>query len=203
VAPWSTSSRPPASCAGEWSTRPRRGRSSTSCRRTRTTPAYDRAAYGPSWADTDHDGCDQRNDVLARDLTAVTYTKAGPGCTEATQHLVDVYTGRSIDFTRGTGTSAAVQIDHLVPLGWAWEHGAAGWTGERREQIATDVNNLQAVDGPTNEAKSDQGLATWLPPAASYDCMYVPRFAYVPSTYALTINDADRTAIDKVLSPCD
>ncbi|MBF4625894.1 HNH endonuclease, partial [Clavibacter sp. VKM Ac-2872] len=38
------------------------------------TPNYDRAAYGPSWADTDHNGCDQRNDVLARDLTAVTYT---------------------------------------------------------------------------------------------------------------------------------
>ena len=65
------------------------------------TPNYDRAAYGPSWADTDHNGCDQRNDVLARDLTAVTYTKADPGCTVATGHLVDVYTGRSIDFTRG------------------------------------------------------------------------------------------------------
>jgi len=166
------------------------------------TPNYDRAAYGPSWADTDHNGCDQRNDVLARDLTAVTYTKADPGCTVATGHLVDVYTGRSIDFTRGKTTSAAVQIDHLVPLGWAWQHGAAGWTGDQREQLATDLNNLQAVDGPTNEAKSDQGPATWLPPAAGYDCLYVTRFAYVLSTYALTIDDADRAAIDHTLTSC-
>ncbi|MEW5093715.1 HNH endonuclease family protein [Clavibacter michiganensis] len=166
------------------------------------TPAYDRAAYGPSWADTDHNGCDQRNDVLARDLTAVTYTKADPGCTVATGHLADVYTGRSIDFARGKTTSAAVQIDHLVPLGWAWQHGAAGWTGERREQLATDVNNLQAVDGPTNEAKSDQGPATWLPPAVGYDCLYVTRFAYVLHAYALTIDDADRAAIDRTLTTC-
>jgi hypothetical protein len=166
------------------------------------TPAYDRAAYGPSWADTDHNGCDQRNDVLARDLTAVTYTKADPGCTVATGHLADVYTGRSIDFTRGKTTSAAVQIDHLVPLGWAWQHGAAAWTADRREQLATDFNNLQAVDGPTNEAKSDQGPATWLPPAADYDCLYVTRFAYVLSTYELTIDDADRAAIDHTLGSC-
>ncbi len=167
------------------------------------TPAYDRAAYGPSWADTDHNGCDQRNDVLARDLTAVTYTKADPGCTVATGHLADVYTGRSIDFTRGKATSAAVQIDHLVPLGWAWQHGAAAWTGERREQLATDVNNLQAVNGPTNEAKSDQGPTTWLPSAAGYDCMYVIRFAYVLSTYALTIDDADSAAINRTLTTCN
>jgi hypothetical protein len=166
------------------------------------TPAYDRAAYGPSWADTDHNGCDQRNDVLARDLTAVTYTKADPGCTVATGHLADVYTGRSIEFTRGKATSAAVQIDHLVPLGWAWQHGAAAWTGETREQLATDFNNLQAVDGPTNEAKSDQGPATWLPPAAGYHCLYATRFAYVLSTYALTIDDADRTEIDRTLASC-
>ncbi|MFT7712343.1 HNH endonuclease family protein [Clavibacter tessellarius] len=166
------------------------------------TPNYDRAAYGPSWADTDHNGCDQRNDVLARDLTAVTYTKTDPVCTVATGHLTDAYTGRSIDFTRGKATSAAVQIDHLVPLGWAWQHGAAGWTGDRREQLATDFNNLQAVDGPTNEAKSDQGPATWLPPAAGYDCLYVTRFSYVLSTYELTIDDADRAAIDTTLSSC-
>ncbi|WP_316318878.1 HNH endonuclease family protein, partial [Clavibacter michiganensis] len=108
------------------------------------TPDYDRAAYGPSWADTDHNGCDQRNDVLARDLTAVTYTKADPGCTVATGHLADAYTGRSIDFTRGKATSAAVQIDHLVPLGWAWQHGAAGWTGEPRDQPANDLKQRQA-----------------------------------------------------------
>ena len=32
---------------------------------------YARAQFGPAWADTDHDGCDQRNQVLGRDLTDI------------------------------------------------------------------------------------------------------------------------------------
>ena len=70
------------------------------------------------------------------------------------------------------------------------------------EQLATYSKTLQAVDGPTNEAKSDRGPATWLPPAAGYDCLYVTRFAYVLSTYELTVDDADRTAIDHTLGSC-
>ena len=31
-------------------------------------PRYDRDAFGPAWADTDGNGCDQRDDVLVRDL---------------------------------------------------------------------------------------------------------------------------------------
>ena len=89
-----------------------------------------------------------------------------------------------------------------MPLGWAWQHGAAAWPGDRREQLATDFDNLQAVDGPINAAKSDQGPATWLPPAADYDCLYVTRFTYVLSTYELTIDDADRAAIDHTLTGC-
>ena len=166
------------------------------------TPPYDRAKFGPSWADTDHNGCDQRNDVLKRDLTAITYTSDDPGCAVATGHLEDAYTGRSIDFARGVRTSAAVQVDHLAPLGWIWAHGGAAWTPERREQIATDLNNLQAVDGPTNGAKSDQGPATWLPPNTGYQCLYVTRFTYVLSTYQLTLDTADRQAIDHTLDTC-
>ena len=137
---------------------------------------------------------DQRNDVLARDLTVSTYTQTDPGCTAATGRLADVYTGRSIDFARRTATSAAVQNDHLVPLGWDWQHGAP-WTGERREQLATDFTGLQAV----NEAQSDQGPATWLLPAAGCDCFRVTRFAYVLHAYAITIDDDDRAASDRTL----
>ena len=30
---------------------------------------YSRAAFGPAWTDVDRNGCDTRNDILARDLT--------------------------------------------------------------------------------------------------------------------------------------
>ena len=90
----------------------------------------------------------------------------------------------------------------MVPLSWAYQHGASTWTEQRREQLATDLNNLTAVDGPSNESKSDQGPATWLPPAASYACTYVTRFAYVVHRYDLTLDSADRAAIDRTLNTC-
>ncbi|WP_373455971.1 hypothetical protein [Clavibacter michiganensis] len=95
-----------------------------------------------------------------------------------------------------------MQVHQLVPVGWAWWHGAAVWTGERREQLATDFIDLQDVDGLIDEPESDQGPATWIPPAPGYDCLYVTRFAYVLSTYELAIDDADRVAIDRTLSSC-
>ena len=40
------------------------------CRSTPPTgPAYDRDAFGSPWADTDGDGCNQRDDVLLRDAS--------------------------------------------------------------------------------------------------------------------------------------
>jgi hypothetical protein len=165
-------------------------------------PRYDRDAFGPAWADADGNGCDQRDDTLIRDMTRVSFSPDGEGCTVSAGHLDDAYTGRGIDFTRGPRTSAAVQIDHLVPLSWAWQHGAWAWSDARRERLATDLDELQAVDGPANQEKSDQGPATWLPPDARYRCLYVTRFAFVVRRYDLGIDDADRAAIDRVLGAC-
>ncbi|MBP2457749.1 hypothetical protein ABID70_000311 [Clavibacter michiganensis] len=165
-------------------------------------PRYDRDAFGPAWADADGNGCDQRDDVLVRDMARVAFASDDPRCTVVAGHLDDVYTGHGIDFARGPRTSAAVQIDHLVPLSWAWQHGAWSWTDERRERLATDLDELQAVDGPTNQDKSDQGPGTWLPPDAGYRCLYVTRFAFVVSRYGMSIDDADRSAIDRVLQAC-
>ena len=165
-------------------------------------PRYDRDAFGPAWADADGNGCDQRDDVLVRDLAVVARSASDDGCTVTAGHLEDAYTGRSIDFTRGPRTSAAVQVDHLVPLSWAWQHGAWAWSDARRERLATDLDELQAVDGPANQEKSDQGPATWLPPAAAYRCVYVTRFAFVVGRYGLEIDEEDRDAIDGVLAAC-
>lgn len=165
-------------------------------------PRYDRDAFGQPWADADGNGCDQRDDVLVRDLVGVAFAPTDPGCTVVAGHLDDAYTGHGIDFVRGPRTSAAVQIDHLVPLSWAWQHGAWSWPDARRERLATDLDELQAVDGPTNQEKSDQGPGTWLPPDAAYRCLYVTRFAFVVSRYGLSMDDADRGAIDRVLQAC-
>ncbi|WP_377449710.1 hypothetical protein [Rhodococcoides fascians] len=82
---------------------------------------YDRDLFGQSWTDDvdvefGRNGCDQRNDLLRRDLTDITLKPGSNGCVVLTGTLADTYTGTIIDFVRGADTSMAVQLDHVVAL---------------------------------------------------------------------------------------
>jgi hypothetical protein len=68
---------------------------------------YSREEFGPVWYDTDHNGCDTRNDILARDLTGKTFKPGTNYCLVTTGTLADKYTGTTIDFVRGQETSTA------------------------------------------------------------------------------------------------
>ncbi len=67
---------------------------------------YDRDLFGYRETDDDGDGCDVRDEVLARDLEDVTFTTPG-GCQVQSGVLHDLYTGKTIDFMRGPQTSGA------------------------------------------------------------------------------------------------
>ena len=163
---------------------------------------YDRALFGQAWADVDRNGCDTRNDVLRRDLDGFVLKIGTRGCLVLRGTLHDPYTGQSISFVRGQGTSTAVQIDHVVSLSDAWQKGAQGWDAGTRERFANDPLNLLAVDGPTNQRKGDGDAATWLPPAKSYRCRYVARQVAVKEAYGLWVTSAERAAIAGILMRC-
>lgn len=162
---------------------------------------YDREGqFGADWLDTNDNGCSTRNDILARDLQ---YTDIdSDGCTVLTGLLIDPYTGDSIDFTRGQSTSMAVQIDHVVPLSLAARHGALDWTEEDRIEFANDPINLLAVDGATNEAKSDLAVGEWLPPNEAFHCEFVSIYVNVVDTYGLSMPASDAEAAEQVLAGC-
>ncbi|PWW22953.1 excalibur calcium-binding domain-containing protein [Geodermatophilus normandii] len=163
---------------------------------------YSREEFGDGWVDTDHNGCDTRNDVLARDLTGEVFEPGTRDCVVVSGTLADPYSGRTIEFRRGEGTSEAVQIDHVVALSDAWQKGARQWDDARRTEFANDPLNLLAVDGPLNQSKGDSDAATWLPPARSYRCAYVARQVAVKVTYGLWMTRAERDAVAAVLGTC-
>lgn len=163
---------------------------------------YSRAEFGQRWADVDHNGCDQRNDVLARDMTEETFKPGTRDCVVLTGVLADPYTARTIAFTRGNDTSAAVQIDHVVALSDGWQKGAQQLDADTRELLGNDPLNLLAVDGPTNNGKGDGDAATWLPPNRSYRCAYVARQVAVKAKYGLWVTQAEHDAIARVLGGC-
>jgi hypothetical protein len=161
---------------------------------------YDRDQFGPRWADVDRNGCDTRNDILRRDLTATTVKAGTNGCVVMTGSLRDPYTGTTTTFTKADADT--VQIDHVVSLSDAWETGAQAWTAGQRLAFANDPLNLLAVDRSTNAQKSDGDAATWLPPHKSFRCPFVARQTAVKAKYQLWVTPAERDAIARVLAGC-
>jgi hypothetical protein len=161
---------------------------------------YDRDQFGPQWSDVDRNGCDTRNDVLARDLTGEAFKAGTQDCVVVSGTLVDPYTAQTIAFVRGSGSS--VDIDHVVALGNSWQTGSFTWDEARRTAFANDPLNLLAVDYSANRQKGDGDAATWLPDNRGYRCAYVARQVAVKATYGLWVTSAEHDAIARVLDGC-
>jgi hypothetical protein len=167
--------------------------------RTETTKSgYKRDEFGSGWAGWDK--CDTRQKILNRDLYDITLDS--DNCTVLTGVLADPYTGETINFTRGTSTSSAVQIDHVVALSNAWSSGAADWDKPSRVKLANDDLELIAVDGPANMQKGAADASVWLPPSKAFRCQYVARQIAVKIKYALSITAPEHDAMTTILSTC-
>lgn len=167
-----------------------------------SVPEYSRDEFGQRWADTDHNGCDTRNDVLARDLARPVFKPGTHDCVVLSGTLAEPYTGATVEFERGQDTSQLVQIDHVVALADAWRSGAWQWDGAERQEFANDMDNLLAVDGAANERKSAASADQWLPPNKAFRCEYVQRQIDVKTTYGLSVTQAERDAMVAVLGGC-
>ena len=169
-------------------------------------PKYSRAKFGPAWADIDHNGCRQRDDMLARDLVDVVKDKNG--CTVLSGVLErDPYTGKRIVFQHnrvaepGNKGSAGVQGEHIVSLKAAWEGGAWAWSDQRRLEFANNLADVIAVDGSANESKGDAGPAVFIP-KTYYRCTYVTKYTQIAHTWEITVPRADRDALVAALTEC-
>jgi len=162
--------------------------------------SYHRKAFGPSWADVDGNGCDTRDDILARDLADPVID--ADGCTVRSGTLTDPYTGTTLPFTRGVDTSRDVPVDHRVPLAEGWASGAAAWTLEQRQAFANDTANLVATTEEENSAKSDRDPAEWMPTAPAAWCGYASAYVQVKATWRLSVDERERDALRDVLAAC-
>ncbi|GAA2275207.1 HNH endonuclease family protein [Nonomuraea roseoviolacea subsp. roseoviolacea] len=156
---------------------------------------YARTRYGDNWADTAPgvpyagNGCRTRDDLLARDGQNVRYRK-GSRCVVVAMRLADPYTGKAIAWRKSAADE--VQVDHVVPLAYAWRMAAARWPMSKRLNFANDPLNLLPVDGAANEQKDASGPASWLPPRRRVRCAYVTRFAQVAVKYDVPVTPADK-----------
>jgi hypothetical protein len=156
--------------------------------------------FGPAWADVDHNGCDQRNDVLHRDLTQVQVRPGTHDCVVVGGVLDDPYTGTSVTFTKTH--AGQVPIDHVVPLAAAWTQGAAAWPADERQAFANDLGNLIATTQEENSAKGDSTADEWAPEDRGYGCSYATVIVTVKSRYALAVTSSEAGALKSLLATC-
>lgn len=158
-------------------------------------PRYDRKEFG-GWADIDRDCQNTRHELLA-ELSTSLLTYNSNTCRVITGRWLDPYTGRT--FTR----SSDLDIDHLVPLHWAWQRGAWYWSKHKRRDFANDPMNLIPVDDGTNQAKGAKGPLKWLPPATEFHCSYVTRFWRIVRLYEISVAEDDRQKMmDQIRDLC-
>ena len=169
---------------------------------------YRRAAFGDAWDDDTaapggRNGCDTRNDILDRDLVDKTFVEISSCPTAvATGTLHDPYSNAVVSLVRGAGTGAAVQIDHIVPLAYAWDMGARAWPGHLRMRFANDPANLLAVEGNVNQDKGDQPPAHWMPPNRAFHCQYAMQFIAVLKGYSLPVDAPSVPVLREAVATC-
>ena len=157
---------------------------------------YARAMFGAVWSDAapgvlwSGNGCSTRDDVLARDVDQVSKRDR---CVVIAGRYVDPYSGKEVVFTKATAQNSP--IDHVVPLAFAWQMGAAQWPAQKRLQFANDPLNLVTTTGSANTAKSDSDPASYLPPNKAIRCAYVERFALVALKFSVPVTAADKTVM--------
>jgi uncharacterized protein DUF1524 len=154
---------------------------------------YDRDKF-PHWHDVD-DACNTREAVLKRDGDNV---EVGSDCYPTSGTWTSPYDGET------WSAPADVDIDHMVPLADAWRTGAANWSQEQREAFANDLDSPQlwAVTDNVNQSKGDKPPDQWKPPLQSHWCEYSRAFIHVKFVYKLTVNDAEKAALEEMLGTC-
>ena len=154
------------------------------------SPAFagecDRDAFG-GWSQTDKTS--SRTEVLIRD--SVEY----PDIHFYSDNTYRVITGTWIDGLDGKPLihvdASTVEIDHIIPVCFAWEHGADKWSYEERRAFYNDTRFLIVTRKSLNASKG--ASPAWeVSNEQATNCEYVSLFQAGVELYELDLNDAGR-----------
>ena len=160
-----------------------------------STIPYDRREWR-HWGDFDRDCQNARHELLiATSSQAVTFTNTN-NCTVNTGQWVGPYTGQTFTL------ASDMDIDHVIPLSYAHNHGGAAWNSLLKKAFANDPDNLLATDDSENQSKSDQGPSAYEPPLQSYHCEYARRWKFLAAKWELNLDAADSAWINLKLRDC-
>ncbi|MEU6858993.1 HNH endonuclease family protein [Glycomyces sp. NPDC046736] len=155
--------------------------------------SYDRSLF-PHWRSVSGSGgCTARQYVLKRDGNNVV---TSDGCQPTSGSWQS-------DFDNvWTTTVSNATIDHVVALSEAWASGAWSWSTAQRQAFANDINSPQLwiATSSANSSKGDKDPAEWMPTNTAVRCDYVKAWIHVKSLYNLSVDSAEKSALQSHLN---
>lgn len=159
------------------------------------TYIYNRAEW-KHWTDEDRDCMNTRHEMLVAQASG-TVRLSPDGCYVSSGLWIDPYSGKR--YTR----ASELDVDHIIPLKWANDHGGGEWSFVDKEKFANDPINLLVVDDGLNQAKGAQGPSEWMPPNHNYRCRYLFRWDAVLKAYpGLKMSATEQRTMNKMLQSC-
>ena len=149
------------------------------------------------WIDSDHDGCNTREEVLIAE--AASTPSRNSACTLTGGKWFSAYDGQV--FT----SASSLDIDHMVPLEEAWASGAYKWTSATRTAYANDLGyprSLIAVSAGSNRSKGSDDPWLWMPTRTSYRCQYIDDWVAIKYRWNLAVDTREKQDLVTKLRSC-
>ena len=150
--------------------------------------SYSRSEFGDGWIA--FRGCINVREQALIAKSAEPILLDSSGCTVVKGLWLDPYSGMLYKDPQ------MLDIDHVVPLKWAWEHGAKNWDRKKRVAFANfldDNKHLLPVSKKLNRSKSDRGPDRWLPPTGQ--CSYILNFNRITALWNLEYSSEENKKI--------
>ena len=112
----------------------------------------------------------------------------------------DPYTGQVFS------NPSDLDIDHMIPLNYAAQHGGQSWDSVKKESYANNLDyshHLIAVSASANRSKSDKGPGEWKPSNTSYYCVYAKDWISISNTWSLSVSQSDKDSLASMLATCE
>ena len=141
------------------------------------------------WKHWISDRCSARELVLIQDAESIDRY----GCDIEAGVWVCPYTGKVLY------DKSDVDIDHIIPLGYAGEHGGDAWSSKKKRRYANDPTVLIATWDRENQAKGRRGPSEYMPPLASYRAEYLRRWREIAAAYGIELSFEDAALVNSAV----
>jgi hypothetical protein len=166
---------------------------------------YLRKDWGSGW--NVGQGCNIRQRLLAQQSTV--HVQTSDGCVVTYGIWDDPYSDRILEGNPylGDGEDNDLDIDHIIPLRYVNGHGGYAWSHDKKISYGKSLEAMKngvyvAVSSYENRKKSDQGPASYYPPARDYYCTYSQKWRDIARIYQISLSQADYDKIKQVLQQC-